>query len=99
MFGRSTIDRERRSLLALGQAKTQTTQQPPEIEVAVAYAGGVGVTQQVITAINIEGAADGTGQIRELMTTVHQLGDARRSAGVALSQGTVDFGARVKQDG
>jgi hypothetical protein len=93
-----TIDSERRRRPIGGHAETQAPQEPVEIERAVADAGGVSVAQQVITTVDVERAAHGLGQERELVLALHEVRDAFRQARVEALQDAVHVRARIQHD-
>src|SRR5262252_8584232 len=47
--------------------KPEAAQQPVEIVAPVGHAGPVGVAQKIVAAIDVDGAADGAGEIGELV--------------------------------
>ena len=58
------VDGQRRSSLRADLGEPQAAEEPLEVVVAVAYARRVCVAEEVVAAVDVEGAADGFGQVR-----------------------------------
>jgi hypothetical protein len=72
--------------------------EPIEIEITVANSGGMSISQQIVATVDIEGAADGSGKVREFMTSSDEFGDTRGHIRIMFRQYGVNLGTGIEDD-
>ena len=92
------VDREVGGALPLGDVEAQGGQQPVEVEGPVAHPGHVGVAQEVVAAVDVEGPGDRAGEVADLALAVDQAVDLVRHRRVDRRQRLVDLAVGVEED-
>ena len=78
--------------------ETLAWMEPIEIEITVANSGGMSISQQIVATVDIEGAADGSGKVREFMTSSDEFGDTRGHIRIMFRQYGVNLGTGIEDD-
>ena len=93
------VDGERRRLLhGCGWAEGEDPKQPIEIVAAVRHARRVGVAQQIVAPVDVEGATDRAREVGALVAPEHQRRDPRRQPRIMGGEDFAHFRVSVEND-